>query len=436
MLALAQERAGSHSKAAMGDALDADVIIAGAGLTGATLGLAVASAGLKPILVDPQPFDAQVAPTFDGRASAIAFSSFRQWRALGLGASLEPHAQRIEQILVTDGRGAGAAARDPGGAFLRFDAAEIAGRTPEEPGEPLGYMIENRRSRAGLAEAVTRAGLTVLAPASVAKVEFGRALAEVTLADGRVLRAPLVVGAEGRGSVARDAAGIEVQGWSYGQSGVVATVHLEHDHQGVAYEYFLPSGPFAILPLTEQRASLVWTEPTRRGEALRGARDEVFHAHLRRRFGDFLGHVEARGPRFVYPLSMQLAAQLVAPRLALLGDAAHAIHPLAGQGLNLGLKDAAALAEVLADAVRLGEDIGSLQVLERYARWRRLDNVAVSLACDGFNRLFSNHNPILRAGRGAGMALVNRLGPARRFFMQEAGGALGDLPRLLRGEAL
>jgi 2-octaprenyl-6-methoxyphenol hydroxylase len=310
---------------------------------------------------------------------------------------------------------------------------EIAGRTE---GEPLGYMIENRRSRAALAEAVTRAALTVLAPASVAKVEFGPALAEVTLADGRVLRAPLVIGAEGRGSVTRDAAGIDVQGWSYGQSGVVATVHLEHDHQGVAHEYFLPSGPFAILPLTEQRASLVWTEPTRRGEALRGARDALFHAHLRRRFGEFLGHVEAKGPRFVYPLSMQLSAQLVAPRLALLGDAAHAIHPLAGQGLNLGLKDAAALAQVLAEAMRLGEDIGSLPVLERYARWRRLDNVAVSLACDGFNRLFSNDNPLLRAGRDAGMALVNRLGPARRFFMQEAGGALGDLPRLLRGEAL
>ena len=417
----------------MGEVIDADVIIAGAGLTGATLGLAVASAGLKPILVDPQPFDAQVAPTFDGRASAIAFSSFRQWRALGLGESLEPHAQRIEQILVTDGRGAGAAASKPGPAFLRFDAAEIAGRTE---GEPLGYMIENRRSRAGLAEAVTRAGLTVLAPASVAKVEFGPALAEVTLADGRVLRAPLVVGAEGRGSVAREAAGIEVQGWSYGQSGVVATVHLEHDHQGVAHEYFLPGGPFAILPLTEQRASLVWTEPTRRGEALRAAHDEVFHAHLRRRFGDFLGHVEAKGPRFVYPLSMQLSAQLVAPRLALLGDAAHAIHPLAGQGLNLGLKDAAALAQVLAEAMRLGEDFGSTTVLERYARWRRLDNVAVSLACDGFNRLFSNDNPVLRAGRGIGMAAVNRLGPARRFFMQEAGGAVGDLPRLLRGEAL
>jgi 2-octaprenyl-6-methoxyphenol hydroxylase len=267
-------------------------------------------------------------------------------------------------------------------------------------------------------------------------VVYGPAAAEVTLADGRILRAPLVVGAEGRGSVAREVAGIETMGWSYGQSGVVATVALEHDHQGVAHEYFLPSGPFAILPLTGRRASLVWTESTRRGEALRGARDEVFHAHLRRRFGDFLGRVEAQGPRFVYPLSIQLATRLTAPRLALLGDAAHAIHPLAGQGLNLGLKDAAALAQVLAEALRLGEDIGSEAVLERYARWRRLDNLAVSLACDGFNRLFSNNNPLLRAARGAGLAAVGRIGPARRFFMQEAGGALGDLPRLLRGEAV
>jgi 2-octaprenyl-6-methoxyphenol hydroxylase len=217
---------------------------------------------------------------------------------------------------------------------------------------------------------------------------------------------------------------------------VVATVDLEHDHQGVAHEYFLPSGPFAILPLTGQRASLVWTETTRRGEALRAARDEVFHAHLRRRFGDFLGGVEARGPRFVYPLSIQLAQRLVAPRLALVGDAAHAIHPIAGQGLNLGLKDVAALAEVLTEASRIGEDIGAETVLERYARWRRLDNLAVSLAGDAFNRLFSNNLLPLRLARDAGMAAVNRIGPARRFFMQEAGGAVGDLPRLLRGEAL
>ncbi|MFI4934590.1 MAG: UbiH/UbiF/VisC/COQ6 family ubiquinone biosynthesis hydroxylase [Caulobacterales bacterium] len=412
---------------------DADVIIAGAGITGATLGLALASAGLTPLLIDPQPFDAQTAATFDGRASAIAFSSFRQWRALGLGEALAPHAQRIEQILVTDGRSAGAASGAGHPAFLRFDSAEIADRSE---GEPLGYMLENRRIRAGLAQAVMAAGLTVLAPASVAKVEFGAAAASVTLGDGRVLRAPLVVGAEGRGSVVRQAAGIEVSGWSYGQSGVVATVGLERDHAGVAYEYFLPSGPFAILPLTGRRSSLVWTESTRRGEALRGASQEMFEAHLIRRFGPFLGRIETQGPRFVYPLSLQLAQEMIAPRAALLGDAAHVIHPIAGQGLNLGLKDVAALAQVLVEAVRLGEDIGAVSVLERYARWRRLDNVALAIATDAFNRLFSNDHPLIRAARDIGMAAVNRLAPARRFFMQEAGGAVGDLPRLLRGEAL
>jgi 2-octaprenyl-6-methoxyphenol hydroxylase len=413
--------------------IETDVVIAGAGITGATLGLALASAGFAVVLVDPQPFEAQLAPTFDGRASAIAFSSFRQWRVLGLGPLLEPHAQRIEEILVTDARGAGAAAGAPSLGHLHFDAAEIADRSE---GEPLGYMLENRRIRAGLAEAVGAAGLPVLAPARVESVTFGTAAAEVTLADGRTLRAPLVVGAEGRGSVAREAAGIEVVGWGYGQSGVVATVRLERDHEGVAHERFLPSGPFAILPLTDRRVSLVWTEPTRRGAALAAAGEAAFASHLVRRFGEFLGQTEVEGPRFVYPLSIQLATKLTAPRLALAGDAAHAIHPLAGQGLNLGLKDVAALAEVATEAMRLGEDLGSEAVLQRFARWRRLDNLAVSLACDGFNRLFSNDLPVLRSIRGAGLALVNRIGPARRFFMQEAGGAVGDLPRLLKGEPL
>ena len=417
----------------MTQAFDADVIIAGAGMTGVTLGLALASGGLRPLLIDPQPFEAQLAPTFDGRASAIAFASFRQWRALGLGEALAPHAQRIEQILVTDGRAPGAAAAPAMSAFLRFDSEEIAGRND---GEPLGYMLENRRTRAGLAEAAAAAKLEVLAPAGVVEVAFGPAAATVTLSDGRILRAPVVIGAEGRGSVVRQAAGIDLAGWTYGQSGVVATVGLERDHEGVAYEYFLPSGPFAILPLTDRRASLVWTESTRRGEALRGASPGLFEAHLRRRFGDFLGRVETLGPRFVYPLSFQLAERLSGPRVALVGDAAHGIHPVAGQGLNLGLKDAAALAQVLVEAARLGEDIGSAAVLERYARWRRLDNLAVALACDGFVRLFSNDNPLLRLARGAGVGLVNRIGPLRRLMMGEAGGAVGDLPKLLRGEAL
>ncbi len=417
----------------MAETYDADVIIAGAGMAGATLALALKSGGLTPLLIDPIVFDAQVAPTFDGRASAIAFAAFRQWRMLGLAADIEPHAQRIEQILVTDGSSPGAATGGPSPFYLRFDSAEIAERSE---GEPLGYMLENRRSRAALAAAVERAGIEVLAPAKVASVAFESRAARITLEDGRVLSAPLVVGAEGRGSVVRRATGIGVVGWDYGQTGVVATVRLARPHQGVAHEYFLPGGPFAILPLTDDRASLVWTEPTARGGALKSARPEVFHAHLQRRFGDYLGQATLDGPVFSYPLSLQIAERLTAPRAALLGDAAHGIHPIAGQGLNLGLKGAAALAQVLVEASRLGEDIGSELVLERYARWRNFDTVMLAAATDVFTRLFSNDHPLLRLARGAGMAAVNRIAPARKFFMHDAGGATGDLPRLLRGEAL
>lgn len=415
-------------------AFDADVIIAGAGMAGATLGLALASAGLTAILVDPAPFDDQLAPTFDGRSSAIAYSSFRQWRAIGVGPDLEPHAQRIEQILVTDGRRPGAAAGRASSAFLRFDSAEIG---DSSNGEAMGYMLENRRIRAGLSAAVLRRPeLTVIAPARVVGVDVDSVGASVRLSDGRTLRAPLVVGAEGRASPVRKAAGIDTVGWGYGQSGVVVTVALEHDHEGVAHEYFLPGGPFAILPLTGQRASLVWTEKTAQAEALRHARPEILQAHLQRRFGEFLGVPRVEGPTFVYPLSLALAERLTAPRIALLGDAAHGVHPIAGQGLNLGLKDAGALAEVLVEALRLGEDIGSEAVLERYGAWRRFDNTMLSAGMDLFVHLFSNDIAPVRLARGLGLAVVNRIGPARRFFMREAGGAVGDLPRLLRGEAL
>jgi 2-octaprenyl-6-methoxyphenol hydroxylase len=412
---------------------DVDVIIAGAGVAGATLALGLKQGGLTPVLIDPVEFDAQLAPTFDGRAWAIAYAAFRQWRALGIGEALAPHAQRIEQILVTDGQTPGAAAHGPGPFFLRFDSAEIA---DSSDGEPLGYLLENRHVRAALARAVMDAGIEVLAPARVASAAFEPREAVVALADGRTLRAPVAVGAEGRGSVIRTAAGIGAIGWDYPQTGVVATVRLERPHEGVAHEYFLPGGPFAILPLTGDRASLVWTESRSRGAALKSARPEVFHTHLMRRFGDFLGQVTVEGPVFTYPLSLQLAERFTAPRAALLGDAAHGVHPIAGQGLNLGLKGAAALAEVLVEAARLGEDIGSQAVLERYAAWRRFDTVTLSAGMDAFVRLFSNDNPLLRLARGAGMAAVNRIGPARRFFMTEAGGAVGDLPRLLKGEAL
>jgi len=410
-----------------------DVIIAGAGLAGAAFGLAAAQGGLKVVLVDPQPFDAQLAPSFDGRSTAIAFSTFRMLDAIGVGAGMRPHACRMDRILVTDGRRPGAASRAASPAFLRFDADEIGDRTD---GEPLGYMVENRRIRVALAAAVAAAGIEVRAPAAVAGVEVGPAVSRVTLADGAVIEAPLTVGAEGRNSPVRRAAGIDTVGWGYGQSGVVATVSLGRDHGNVAHEYFLPSGPFAILPLTERRASLVWTETTRRAEALRAASDEAFQSHLMRRFGDFLDDVTVVGPRFVYPLSLQLAEALTAPRIALIGDAAHGVHPVAGQGLNMGLKDAAALAEVLVEAVRLGEDIGAETVLDRYARWRRFDNAALAAGFDGFVRLFSNDLPPVRLARTLGIAAVNRIPVLRRAFMHEAGGATGDLPRLLRGEAV
>jgi 2-octaprenyl-6-methoxyphenol hydroxylase len=414
--------------------LSCDVIIVGGGMAGATLALALRSGGLEPVLIERAPMSDQLEETFDGRASAIAFSAFRQWRAIGVAAALEPHAQRIEQILVTDGRPPGAAAIGRTSPFgLRFDAAEIAERVE---GEPLGYMLENRRIRQGLAGALKTSDIAVLAPARLEQLRLDPGRARAELADGRVVEAPLVVAADGRGSMVRKIAGIGVVGWPYRQSGVVATVDLERPHEGVAHEHFLPSGPFAILPLTQDRASLVWTESTAQAEALMAVRPEAFQAYLDRRFGEFLGKATAQAARFNYPLSLELAERMTAPRVALIGDAAHGVHPIAGQGLNLGLKDIAALAQVLVEARRLGEDIGSELVLERYARWRRFDNVMLAAATDGFTRLFSNDNPLLRLARGVGMSAVDKMGPARRFFMQEAGGATGELPRLLRGEAL
>ena len=412
----------------------ADVLIVGGGMAGLTLALALRSGGLKPLVIERTPLSDQIEPTFDGRACAIAFSAFRQWRALGVGARLEPYAQRIEQILVTDGRQPGAASSRAASPFaLCFDSAEIADRAD---GEPLGYMVENRHTRMALAQTVKETDIRVLAPAALERIDFEEGAARAVLADGRVLSAPLVVAADGRGSRVRQWARIGSVGWPYRQAGVVATVQMERPHGGVAHEHFLPSGPFAILPLPGNRASLVWTETTAQAQALMDASPEAFQAYLDRRFGEFLGAATAKGPRFNYPLNLELAERMTAPRLALLADAAHGVHPIAGQGLNLGLKDIAALAQVVVEAARLGEDIGSPIVLERYARWRRFDNVMLAASTDGFVRLFSNDNPALRLARGVGMNIVNAIGPARRFFMQEAGGATGELPRLLRGEAL
>jgi 2-octaprenyl-6-methoxyphenol hydroxylase len=408
-----------------------DVVIAGGGLTGPTLALALTDAGLTVALCDAEPLQARLDPAFDGRASAIAAANWRQWRTLGVATMLEPDAQPIRRILVTDGPAPGPSATAPLPVFLEFSSNDLG-----DDGEPMGWIIENRRIRPAFAQALAKRKVATFAPGAVLEAAIEDRACRVTLSDGRVLEAPLLVGAEGRRSVVREAAGIGTYGWAYGQCGVVATVRLERDHEGVAHEYFLPGGPFAILPLKDHRASLVWSEHEDRARALVEASPEAFEAHMARRFGDFLGRPTLVGARMQFPLSLQMAERMVAPRVALVGDAAHAVHPIAGQGLNMGLKDAAALAEVIVEARRLGEDWSSELVLERYARWRRVDAVGLALATDLFTRLFSNDHPVLRLARGAGLALANRLAPAKRLFVREAAGLLGDTPRLLRGEPL
>jgi 2-octaprenyl-6-methoxyphenol hydroxylase len=288
--------------------------------------------------------------------------------------------------------------------------------------------------------------LELIAPAAITGVnaESGHALAR--LADGQTIKAALAVAADGRDSPLRAQAGISVIGWSYPQTGIVATVAHEKPHDGVAYEHFLPSGPFAILPMPPasrneaptkyaNRSSLVWTEAKAKAPAMLALDEAGFDTEIARRFGGHLGATKTAGPRWSYPLSFHLARSFVAPRFALAGDCAHGIHPIAGQGLNLGLKDAAALAEVLLDAARLGQDIGALDVLKRYERWRRFDSFTLAASTDALNRLFSNDIAPLRAIRDVGLGIVDAIGPARRFFMRHAGGDIGKLPRLMRGEA-
>ena len=257
-----------------------------------------------------------------------------------------------------------------------------------------------------------------------------------TLADGKTYRAPLLVGADGRRSFVRPAMGIRTIGWDYPVTAIVATIQHEKPHDAVAHEFFLPNGPFAILPLKGERANIVWAEPRAAADALLKMSEEDFLAELRLRFGDFLGALKLEGPRFGYPLSLQLAERMIDQRVALAGDSAHGIHPLAGQGLNLGLKDCAALAECVADGVGLGLDAGDVSILERYQRWRRFDNVTMALGMEFFDKFFSNNITPLKLARRVGLAGVNAIGPARRFFMKYAGGAAGDLPKLLRGESL
>lgn len=405
--------------------IDVDVLVAGGGLVGLTLAVALGRAGLSVAVVDRLAPDLPLETSFDGRASALSFAVWRMLGALGIAEHVT-QAEPILDIVVTDAD----RHRQPSPLSLHFDRDD-AGE------EALGWMVENRHIRVALdLAAASCPGLHRLAPDGIAAFEVGGPHVTARLQSGGAVRARLLVGSDGKHSQVREALKIRTYGWPYRQSALVTTVHLEAGHGGTAYEMFLPDGPLAVLPLSEDRANIVWSQDARLARAREAMGAEALGQDLTRATGGAFGVMTVVAPTHVWPLELRLAAEWVRPRVTLAGDAAHVIHPLAGQGLNLGLKDVAALAEVLVTAARVGEDIGSTLVLDRYAAWRRADTVTLALACEGFTRLFSNEFVPLRLLRTAGLGLVDTVAPARRFFARHAGGAAGDLPRLLRGEAL
>jgi 2-octaprenyl-6-methoxyphenol hydroxylase len=407
---------------------DADVLIAGGNFAGLSLAIALRQA-LGPsfsVIVAAPGIDAPHAG--DERASAIVAAARRLFETIGVWQSVEADAQPILDMAVTDSR-LGDAVRP---VFLTF-AGDV------EPGEPFAHMVENSHLVAALSAKACEVGVelrsTAVSGFTPSASGEGQRIS-VPLADGTTIAARLLVAADGARSTIRTAAGIATHGWSYDQSAIVINVSHERDHGGRAEEHFLPAGPFAILPLKGRRSSIVWTERTGEAKRIMALPDDAFHAELEQRFKLHLGDITVDGPRRVHPLAFFIARSFVAERIALAGDAAHVIHPIAGQGLNMGLKDVAALAEVIVDAARLGLDFGSAGVLERYQRWRRFDTVTMGIATDGLNRLFSNRSDVLRLVRDVGLGLVDRVPNLKRLFIREAAGLVGEVPKLLRGEAL
>lgn len=395
-----------------------DVIILGGGLVGLTLAIALDAHGLSSAVIDPLPSETALAPQFDGRASAIASASWRMLETIGVAEALKPHGCAIRRIEVRDG--------------IQREALDF---TVADRDEPLGTMLENRVLRKTLREAAAAAkSVTMHVPARATRVERDAHGVQVELDTGEMITSPLVIAAEGRNSPMRVAAGIKIANWRYDHVAIISAFDHSRDHDHVAHEIFYPAGPFALLPLLPgTRSALVWTVKAKDAPGVLALSEKAFLAEISQRAGGLLGNVSLAAPRSSYPLGFHHAATITAERLALVGDAAHGIHPIAGQGLNLGFRDVAALVEVLVDGARLGLELADAQLLARYQRWRSLDSLAVSVATDGLNRLFGVPGRPARAIRRFGMGAVQRITPLKQFFMAEARGTSGDLPKLLQG---
>lgn len=403
-----------------------DILIVGGGLNGPALALALAQTGHSVTVIDSLAQKVRKNAAFDGRAYALALASQRLLDTVGVWDKVSDHAQPMLEIKVTDGHaGAG-----PSPFFMHFDHAEI------EEG-PMGFMVEDRHLRRAFLDAMAdETRITQINGRTVVAQEADATGVTVKLDDGATVTGGLLVGCDGRRSGTAARAGIKRTGWDYGQTALVCAIEHDLPHHGIAHQFFMPPGPLAILPLTSNRSSIVWSERSEAAERINALSEADYMQVLRPRFGDFLGDIRLQGDRFTYPLNLTIANSFIGDRMALVGDAAHGMHPIAGQGLNAGLRDVGALAEVLTLAGRRGEDIGSVLVLERYQEWRRFDTASLAMATDVFNKLFSNDNPLLRAGRDIGMGIVGSLPGLRRGFVREAAGLTGDLPKLLQGRAI
>jgi 2-octaprenyl-6-methoxyphenol hydroxylase len=405
--------------------INADIAIVGSGMAGGTLACLLGGLGLRVALIDRAARAARLDPGYDGRSTAISYGSARIMAAAGVWEALLPHGSPIEQIRIADGTAP---------LFLQFDHAQVEGK-------PFGWIVENALIRRALEEGLaTLPSVQVLSPAQVVGYQAdGRA--RLALADGRSIAAALAIGADGRESTLRNLAGIAATRRDYGQTALAFPMRHEHPHQQVAVEHFQPAGPFAVLPMVDDgegrhRSSVVWSLENDRAAEYLALDEAAFTTALQAMCGDYWGRVELAGQRFAYPLKLVQAARYTAPRLALAGEAAHAIHPIAGQGLNLSLRDIALLAELIADTARLGLDIGAPRLLAAYAAQRRGDTQRLVLATDGLNRLFSNDLLPVRLLRDAGLAMVEQLPGLKKFFMLTAMGTALNPPRLVKGDAL